>query len=105
MWGKRLAEYMSQKLQERGIKLLEIIAEDWGYYLPIQNEGFRLALCCGHQYGDNDQFIIFTDPQAPKVRKLLRVIDATSQLTKLVNAVKEILENDPGIYEIEWREP
>ncbi len=104
LWGKRLAEYMSQKLEERGINTDEIIMEDWGCYLPIQNDSFRLALCCGHQYGDNDQFIIFTDPKTPKIRKFLRVIDATPQLTKLTSAVKEILENDSDISEIEWQE-
>ena len=40
LWGKRLAEYLVQKLSEKGIKTEEIIAEDWGWYIPIQNEGF-----------------------------------------------------------------
>jgi hypothetical protein len=104
LWGKRLAEYISRKLEERGIKTDGIIMEDWGCYLPIQNDGFRLALCCGHQYGDDDQFTIFTDPKTTKIRKFLRVIDTTPQLTKLTDAVKNILENDPDIYEIKWQE-
>ena len=105
LWGKRLAEYISKKLEERGIKTDEIIMEDWGCYLPIHNDGFRLALCCGHQYGDDDQFIIFTDPKTPKIRKFLRVIDATPQLIQLTNAVKEILESDSDIRDIKWQEP
>ena len=40
LWGKRLAEYLVQKLSEKGIKTEEIIAEDWGWYIPVQNEGF-----------------------------------------------------------------
>ena len=104
LWGKRLAEYLSQKLEERGIKTDEIIMEDWGCYLPVQNEGFRLALCCGHQYGDDDKFVIFTDPKTPKIRKFLRVIDATPQLAKLTSLVKEILENDSDISEIAWQD-
>jgi len=31
LWGKRLAEYLVQKLTEKGIKTEEIIGEDWGY--------------------------------------------------------------------------
>ena len=65
LWGMRLAEYLVQKLSERGIKAEGIIAEDWGYYLPVANEGFKLAPCCGHQYGDNEVFLCFTDPATP----------------------------------------
>ena len=35
--------YLVQKLSEKGIKTEEIIAEDWGWYIPAQNDGFRLA--------------------------------------------------------------
>ena len=38
LWGKRLAEYFVRKLSEKGIKTEEIIAEDWGWYIPVQNE-------------------------------------------------------------------
>src|SRR5437899_6119981 len=69
LWGKRLAEYLVQKLAERQIKTAEIIAEDWGWYIQVENEGFRLAICCGHQYGDDDQFLCFTDPSSPIVKK------------------------------------
>lgn len=105
LWGKRLAEYLSEKLANMGIVANGIIMEDWGCYIPLENKDFALALCCGHQYGDDDQFLIFTEPQTPKVRKFLRVIDATPQLTKLTDAVRTILDSDPEIHDIKWREP
>src|SRR5580765_3583085 len=63
LWGKRFAEYLVQKLAEKGIATEGMVAEDWGWYVPVRNEGFRLALCCGHQNGDDDEFLCFTDPQ------------------------------------------
>jgi hypothetical protein len=57
LWGKRLAEYLVQRLAERGIETEEMVAEDRGWYVPVRNEGFRLALCCGHQNGDDDEFL------------------------------------------------
>ena len=103
LWGKRLAEYFVQKLAERGIKTHDPIAEDWGWYLPIENEGFRLALCCGHQDGEPDEFLVFTDPATPKLRKFLKTIDATPQLTKLTDALRDILSSDPDIRNIVWQ--
>ncbi len=105
LWGKRLTEYLARELAGHGIETEEMAIEDWGCYLPIRNDGFRLALCCGHQDGDDDQFLVFTEPSKPKVRKLFRTIDATQQLTRLIDAVRTILEADPEIREIIWSEP
>jgi hypothetical protein len=105
LWGKRLTEYLAQKLAERRIETEEFAVEDWGCYLPVKNEGFRLALCCGHQDGDEDQFLIFTEPSTPKVKKFFRTIDATAPLTRLLDAVREILSADPDIREIVWCNP
>lgn len=104
LWGKRLAQYMSQRLQERGIETDEIIMEDWGCYLPVRNDSCRLALCCGHQYGDDDEFLIFTDPKTPRFRKFLRTVDVTPQLTELTDTVRKILESDPDIRDIKWQD-
>jgi len=104
LWGKRLAEYLVQKLAEKGIKTNDIIAEDWGWYVPIQNEGFRLALCCGHQYGDSDEFLCFTDPATPIVKKFFKKIDATAELTKLTEALRQVLSSDPDIRDVTWQD-
>ena len=105
LWGKRLAEYLVQKLAERGIETEQMVAEDWGWYVPVRNEAFRLALCCGHQNGDADQFLCFTEPSTPAVKKLFRKIDATPQLTRLTKALQQILAADPEIREVVWTEP
>jgi hypothetical protein len=105
LWGKRLAEYLVQRLAERQIKTTEIIAEDWGWYIPVENEGFRLAICCGHQNGDDDQFLCFTDPSSPIVKKLFKKIDATEQLTRLTEALQQILSSDPDIRDVVWTDP
>ena len=102
LWGKRLAEYFVEKLKGTGIETDEIIPEDWGWYVPIKNEGFRLAICCGHQNGDDDEFLCFTDPDKPVIKKLFKKIDATEQLTRLVAAMERILASDPDIRNVEW---
>jgi hypothetical protein len=105
LWGKRLAEYLVQRLAEWGIKTGEMIAEDWGWYVPVENEGFRLALCCGHQDGDDDEFLVFTDPSAPIIKKLFKKIDATAELTRLTEVLQEILSSDAEITDVVWKEP
>jgi hypothetical protein len=105
LWGKRLAEYLVQKLAEKGIETEEMIPEDWGWYVPVRNREFRLALCCGHQDGEEDEFLCFTDPSAPVIKKFFKKIDGTSQLIRLTKALEEILEADPDIREVRWTCP
>ena len=105
LWGKRLAEYLVQKLTERGIETEEIGPEDWGWYIPVRNEGFPLAICCGHQDEGDDAFLCFTDPSTPVVKKFFKKIDATPQLSRLTEALQQILASDPEIREVVWTEP
>lgn len=104
LWGRRLAEYLVVKLAERGIETEEVVTEDWGYYIPVRNEGFPLALCCGHQSGDDDEFLCFTEPSTPVIKKLFRKIDATPQLNRLTSALQGILATDPEIRDVVWRD-
>ena len=87
LWGKRLAEYLVQKLTLLGIQSEEIIAEDWGWYIPIKNDSLTLAICCGHQNGDDDEFLCFTEPSSPIIKKLFKKIDVTAQLGRLIGAM------------------
>jgi hypothetical protein len=105
LWGKRLAEYLVQKLAEKGIATEEMVAEDWGWWVPVQNEGFTLAICCGHQNGDDDQFLCFTSPSTPIVKKFFKKVDATAQLARLTEALQQILASDPEIKDLVWTEP
>ena len=100
LWGKRLAEYLVLRLRNKGIETEVPIAEDWGWYIPVQNDGFRPAIGCGHQHGADDEFICFAEPSTPVVKKLFRKIDATPQLSRLTGALQEILGFDPDIKDV-----
>lgn len=105
IWGRRLADYLAAGLAARGLPTGPASTEDWGYYLPLAVDGFRLAVCCGHQDGDPDEFLVYTEPSSPKIRKFFRTIDATPQLTRLVDALRDILASDPAIRDVVWTEP
>ncbi len=105
VWGRRLAEYLVEKLSATEIDTEALIAEDWGWYIPIHNERFRLAICCGHQDGDDNEFLIFTDPSTPRVRKGFKKLDTTTELTQLTETLHQILSSDGEIRDLVWSEP
>ena len=103
--GQKAGQHLIQKLSEQGIQTGEIVAEDWGYYIPIKFAEFKMAICCGHQNGDDDQFLCFTDPRTPMVRKFFRKIDVSKEFARLTEAMQQILSSDPEIRDIVWSEP
>ncbi len=104
LWGRRLAEHLAASLRTRGFACGTPIAEDWGYFLPVTIDGQRLALCCGHQNGDDDEFLIFTNPSKPRVWRWFRQIDLSPQLSALTQALATVLESDTDIHSIAWSE-
>jgi len=102
LWGKRLAEYLKAKLPALGFEPEAIIVEDWGCLLSIKNDAFPLAIGCGHQYGDDDQFLCFIEPSKPVIRKWFKKIDTIQQVERLSAALQDIFASDADIREVKW---
>ena len=105
LWGKRLAEYLQENLPKQGIKVIGIGAEDWGWMVELENEDFPLWIGCGHQNGENDEFLCFIEPSKPFVRKWFKKIDTTSQVNRVAKTLKQVLEASPDIHSIKWSTP
>ena len=104
VWGKRLAEFLLERLSGTSVVPEEPSPEDWGWYLPVRVGDARLALCCGHQHDGDDAFLIFTDPTKPVVRRMFKKIDMTAPLETLIAEVDRVLQAEPGITAVEWAE-
>jgi hypothetical protein len=104
LWGKRLAEYLQEKLEREGFGTQDIYAEDWGWVVPIKNDGFALWIGCGHQNGADDEFLCFVQPSKPVIRKLFRKIDTTKQVGRVVDVLGKILSSDKDVRDICWSE-
>ena len=102
LWGKRLAQYLQENLPNHGVKVASIGAEDWGWMVELENDEFSLWIGCGHQSGDNDEFLCFIEPSKPLIRKWLKKIDTTVEVGRVSEALRKIFELDPDIRNIKW---
>jgi hypothetical protein len=102
LWGRRLAEYLRQKLHEQGIETGEIFSEDWGYVVPLEQVAFRMWLGCGHYQEYPDGYLVFIEPSKPMVRNWFKKIDTTEQVGKVADALDRILTSDPEIQAVRW---
>ncbi len=113
-WGRLLADYLSTELRARGFAGRGPFAEDWGWLIPLENEGFALWIGCGNIERDDeafavasdpdpvDQFLCFIEPSKPFVRKLFRKIDTTARVGELAAALEAALRAHPRVRQLRW---
>ncbi|MDK9718360.1 MAG: hypothetical protein OEL57_10720 [Trichlorobacter sp.] len=102
LWGKRLAEYLLENLSKEGVNVVGIGAEDWGWIVTLENKEFPLWIGCGHQYGEDDEFLCFIEPSKPYIRKWFKKIDTTVLVRRVADVLRKILEASPEIHSIKW---
>ena len=102
LWGKRLAEFLRDNLRNEGFETEEVIAEDWGWVVPVANDQFSLWIGCGHYQQYPDGFHCFIEPHMPFVRKLLKKIDTQARVASLQRAMDRVLSEANGIREKRW---
>jgi len=104
IFGKRLAEFLKEGLKRKGLIPQEIIAEDWGYIVPLQNEGFSLWVGCSNFSETSDRFLCFIEPDHAIIYRywFFGKIDATEQIEKVHRAMDELLTEREGVFEKKW---
>jgi hypothetical protein len=102
IFGKRLAEFISEGLGKQGFEPEELFTEDWGWVIPIKNEGFRLWIACANYEEYPDGFLCFIEPNKPFIRRFLKKIATQSRVEALQRALDKTLSEEPGIRAKNW---
>ena len=101
-WGKKLAEYLKIKIENYGFRTKNIIAEDWGWEIPIENDKFTFFVGCGNYEEYENGFLVFISPDKPFIRKLFKKISTIEDVSKLSQALDEILRSNKDISDVKW---
>jgi hypothetical protein len=101
-WGKSLADYLRAEFTARGFSGGDPYAEDWGWGVPIDNEGFPLWIGCGNYDEYPDGFLCFIEPSTPVIRKLFRKIETAAQVEAVAAALDAALSSHPGVHHLRW---
>jgi hypothetical protein len=101
-FGKRLAEFLAAGLKERGEPVADLIAEDWGWVIPIKNAAFRLWIGVGNYDEYPDGFLCFIEPHKDYVRKFFKRIPTADRVSQLRENIDSVLRSSSEIRAIRW---
>lgn len=101
-WGKRLAEFLCEKLFAEGFRTEKPLAEDWGWRVNVVNQGFGLWIGCGRYQEYPDGYLCFIEPHEPYVRKFFQKVDTRERVGSLQQALDKIFTEADGIREKRW---
>ncbi len=101
-YGKRLAEFIAEGLMSEGEIVGELIPEDWGWVVPVENPSFTLWVGVGNYEEYENGFLCFIEPHAEYVRKLWKKVPARERIELLQQRLNRVLCSSKEIHELKW---
>jgi hypothetical protein len=101
-YGKALCKYLEHNLSRAGLKVPSFCAEDWGWWLDVEDNGFAMGLCIYSDPGvatDPERYAILpsiTDQKKWSWSKF-RNIDVSADVLRIMDAVERIFKADDEI--------
>jgi hypothetical protein len=102
MYGKSLCLYLQRNLPESGIKVPSFCAEDWGWWLEVEDNGFKMALCIysdPRAKEDPERYAILPSVQSGKKWSWSKfgTIDVSKDVLKVMDTVEKLFRADKEI--------
>ena len=97
IYGKVLAQWMAEQLAARGFSVGDVIAEDFGWCVPLQAKSPRLYVACTNADGTLNRWRVFAFAEGGVLTRLFGKDTCDSGLDSLFTAVKQTLQSSPTV--------
>ena len=97
IYGRALANWLAEQLREAGIPAEKVIAEDFGWCVPVKSESHLLYLVCAGTHDKPNHFKVFGFAEGGMMARLMGKDSTADSLAALFETVKRCLEEDPTI--------
>jgi len=100
LYGKRLAEFLSEELPRHGFAVSGMYPEDWGWRIDLEH---AISIGCGHYQEYENGFLCFIDPSRSLARIWYKRRSPTMQtVERLADALQTILERSGKAQRMRW---
>lgn len=101
-YGQALAQWMADRLRERGVSVEGLIPEDFGWVVMISRRPFMLWLACSNTDGSIIEWTVYPVAELSVMQRLFKRVDPAPELERLRTHLAELVPLIPGVTNIVW---
>jgi hypothetical protein len=101
-YGKALANWLAERLRERGVAVEGVITEDFGWLVVVTRKPFFLWLGCGNTHGSTVEWSIFPVAEPSLFQTIFKRVDPSAKIEELRVHLCELVPLIPGVSHIVW---
>ena len=100
IYGKALAQWLAGQLRAAGFATGEVIAEDFGWCVPVKSEPHSLYVACASTGETPEHWRVFAFAEGGVMARLLGKDKSAESLASLFAGVRRCLESTPIVREL-----
>ncbi|MGO8934105.1 MAG: hypothetical protein ACLP0B_00585 [Steroidobacteraceae bacterium] len=103
IYGRAFANWIAERLKERGESVEEIVSEDWGRCVIVTRKPYLLWIGCGNRAGRTDEWGAFVVAEPGLLQRLSGSVDLRTAVDRLHQVLDEIMHEVPQATRV-WSE-
>ena len=97
VFGKALASWLAEQLRARGMRVGEVIAEDFGWCVPVESKPHSLYVACASADERPHHWRVFAFAEGGLVARLFGKDTSSQSMLALFATLKQVLEATPHV--------
>jgi hypothetical protein len=97
VYGKTLAQWLAEQLHAKGILTNELIAEDFGWCVPIKSKPHRLYVACASTEEKQNHWRVFAFVEGGLVSRTFGKDTSGESLASLFATIRQVLKSSQSI--------
>ena len=102
VYGQAWANWLADRLRERGVSVEGVIPEDFGWVVMISRAPFLLWLACSNTEGSTSEWTVYPVAELSVLQRLFNRVDPTPEIERLNTHLAELVPAIPGVTNIVW---
>ena len=99
-YGQALANWLADRLRERGISVEGFIPDDFGWVMIISRMPFLLWLACSNTDGSTSEWTVYPVAESSLLQRLFNRVDPTPEIERLNTHLAELVPSIPRVTNI-----
>ena len=97
VFGRALADYLVAQIRGRGVGVVSVIPEDFGYCIMLERSELRLWIGCGNRVGSTDEWIAFAVAEGGFLGRFVGNVHPAVEVERISEMLGEIMRAAPGV--------